>query len=92
MQQQSDPAMALKIKSREAETLAAELATYTGETTTEAVVKALRDRLQRLRRERSGRSLADELESVARHCAALPVLDHRSPNEILGYDSSGLPC
>ena len=83
--------MALNIRSPEAERLAAELAKQTGETKTEAVTKALRDRLTRVRRERSRRRLADELEAIAEHCANLPVLDARFADEILGYDEHGLP-
>jgi len=83
--------MALNIRNPETERLAEALARETGETKTEAVTRALRDRLARLRRERGGRRLADELEEIARHCAALPVLDARSPDEILGYDQNGLP-
>ncbi len=83
--------MALNIRHAEAERLAAELARQTGETKTEAVTKALRDRLVRVRRERTGRRLADELEAIAEHCASLPVLDDRRAEEILGYDATGLP-
>lgn len=83
--------MALNIRSREAEALAAELARLTGETKTEAVTKAVRDRLERVKRARQQRSLADELEAIGRRCAALPVLDRRTPDEILGYDEHGLP-
>jgi len=83
--------MALNIRNAEAEQLAAELAKRTGETKTEAVTKALRDRLARVRRERSGRRLADELEEIAKHCASLPVLDNRTADEILGYGEDGLP-
>jgi antitoxin VapB len=83
--------MALNIRNSEAEKLAETLAKLTGETKTEAVTQALRDRLARLRRERTGRRLADELDEIARHCARLPVLDSRTPDEILGYDEHGLP-
>ena len=83
--------MALNIRNQEAERLAEALARLTGETKTEAVTRALRDRLARLRRERSGRRLADELDEIARHCARLPVKDSRTPDEILGYDEHGLP-
>ena len=58
---------------------------------TQAVTKALRDRLERIRRQRSGRSLAGELDDIALHCASLPVLDGRRTDEILGYDEDGLP-
>jgi antitoxin VapB len=83
--------MALNIRNSETEKLAEALAKLTGETKTEAVTQALRDRLARLRRERAGRCLADELDEIAKHCAQLPVLDVRTPDEILGYDEHGLP-
>jgi len=82
--------MALNIRNPETERLAADLAKLTGETKTEAVTKALRDRLRRLRRERATRSLADELDEIGKHCASLPVLDPRSAEEILGYDENGV--
>jgi len=83
--------VALNIRNRETEQLAATLARLTGETKTESVTRALRDRLVRLRRERSQLRLADELDEIAKHCARLPVQDERSAEEILGYDAHGLP-
>jgi antitoxin VapB len=83
--------MALNIRNAEAEQLAETLANLTGETKTEAVTQALRDRLNRLRRERARRRLADELDEIALHCARLPVQDPRSADDILGYDEHGLP-
>ena len=83
--------MALNIRNPEVEELAETLARVTGETKTEAVRRALRDRLARLRRERAKRRLADELDVIARECAALPVRDSRSADEILGYDENGVP-
>ena len=82
--------MAVNIRNPEAEKLAAELARQTGETKTEAVIKALRDRLARVRRERTKRRLADELEEIAEHCSSIPVLDGRRAEEILGYDEAGV--
>ena len=83
--------MALSIKDPEADRLARELAARTGETLTEAVVVALRERLAR----ESGRTrtvpMRDELAAIRRRCAALPVVDNRSADEILGYDDRGLP-
>ncbi len=83
--------MALSIKDPKTDRLARELAQKTGESLTTAVTVALEERLQRVRARRPGRDLADELDEIAKHCARLPVLDDRSPEEILGYDERGLP-
>ena len=83
--------MALNIRNAETERLATELALLTGQTKTEAVTDAIRSHLERLRRERSGRSLADELDDIGRRCARLPVRDARPADAILGYDQDGLP-
>ena len=83
--------MALNIRNPEAEQLAKTVAELTGETKTEAVRRALADRLERLHRERVNRRLVDELDEIARHCSQLPVLDARSADDILGYDDNGLP-
>jgi len=83
--------MALNIRNEETERLTDKLARLTGESKTEAVRKAVRDRLERIQRERVGRRLADELDEIARHCASLPTVDNRSAEEILGYDDHGLP-
>lgn len=83
--------MALSIKHPEADRLARELAAQTGETLTEAVVIALRERLAR----QAGRTrvvpLGEELAVIRRRCASLPLRDERTPEEILGYDAHGLP-
>jgi len=83
--------MALNIRNAEAERLASRLAKLTGENKTEAVTKALRDRLARVMRDRPGRRLADELDEIALQCAKRRVRDDRSADEILDYDESGLP-
>ena len=80
--------MALSIKSDAADQLARELADLTGESITDAVTGALRTRLELERRARSHRRSA--LDLVAEF-SRLPVLDRRTPEEILGYDDVGLP-
>ena len=82
--------MALNIRNPETEKLVEALARLTGETKTEAVTRAIRDRLTRLRRQRTRRRLADELDEIALHCAGLTVRDARTPEEIIGYDEHGL--
>lgn len=84
--------MALNIKDPRTDTLARELAEATGETITEAVGIALQERLDRVRAGRRPRRLAEELNEIALRCAALPVLDERPEEEILGYDEHGLPA
>ena len=84
--------MALNIRNRTTEELATALARLTGETRTQAVTTALRDRLERIRRQRTGRGLSDELDEIALHCASLPILDERAAEDILGYDERGLPA
>lgn len=83
--------MALSLKDPETDRLARAVAKLTGESLTEAVRKALVERLERerLRRGRP-RDLAARLRAIGAHCAALPDLDPRSVDEILGYDETGL--
>ncbi|MGA2580547.1 MAG: type II toxin-antitoxin system VapB family antitoxin [Bryobacteraceae bacterium] len=83
--------MALSIKHPEADHLARELAAASGETLTDAVVNALRERLIRQRGKSRGRCVRDELRAIRERCAQYPILDPRSAEEILGYDDHGLP-
>ncbi len=82
--------MALNIKDPETDRLARELAKATGETVTDAVRNAVKERLKRMPR-KGKRSLAEDLMEIGRHCAAAPEYDPRSADEILGYDENGLP-
>lgn len=83
--------MALNIRNAEAERLAEEVASRTGETKTQAVITALQERLVRVNRARRRTRLADELAEIAGQCAGLPVRDARSAEAILGYGDDGLP-
>ena len=83
--------MALSLKDPEADRLAREVAKRTGETLTAAIVTALRERLARLKGAPRRRPLRDELRAIAQRCAALPTIDDRSEDDILGYDDRGLP-
>lgn len=84
--------MALSIKHPEADRLARELAARTGESLTEAVVVSLRERLARETGRARANPLREELAEIRRRCAALPVIDNRPAEEILGYDGRGLPA
>jgi len=83
--------MAVSIKNPETERLARELARRTGLSMTEAITVALREQLTRETGRRSASRIRDELLAIGRRCAALPDLDTRSADEILGYDELGLP-
>jgi antitoxin VapB len=82
--------MALSIKSDEADRLARELAAETGESLTEAVVIALRERLDR-EHARHAASMRTQLKRLAADVAAMRVADGRTPEAIIGYDEAGLP-
>lgn len=85
--------MALSFKDPKTDQLAREVAQLTGETLTDAVRIALAERLERerLKRGQPG-SQAAALERIVEEMKALPVLDNRSADEILGYDANGLPA
>ncbi|HEX6141137.1 MAG TPA: type II toxin-antitoxin system VapB family antitoxin [Geminicoccaceae bacterium] len=88
-----DGPVALSIRDPETDRLARELAALTGETMTQAIRTAIAERLER---ERGARRAEIErkkrgIEEIQRRVLALPVLDERSDDEILGYDEDGLP-
>jgi antitoxin VapB len=82
--------MALSIKSDEADRLARELVAETGETLTDAVEIALRERLDREHAKHTA-SMRNRLARLAADVATMPVADDRAPDEIVGYDDDGLP-
>jgi len=82
--------MALSLKDAETDRLAREVSALTGETLTEAIRNALSQRLarERLQRGQVG-DLAARLSAIGAACAALPDIDPRTPDEIIGYDEYG---
>jgi antitoxin VapB len=83
--------MALSIKNSDTERLARQLARETGESLTEAIQRSLKERLERLPQQHRGRIMTEKLEDILRRVDALPTLDTRPEDEILGYDSQGIP-
>lgn len=86
--------MALTIKNEEAETLCRELAHLSGETITEAVTMAARERLERLRLDGSAAGRAEQILALGR--AIAPVLRDESRAFVALdiadlYDENGLP-
>ena len=82
--------MSLNIKNEETHRRAKQLARLAGETMTEAVDRAIAERLERIRRTSNKPALVERLLEIGRECAALPVLDKRHPDDML-YDKRGLP-
>lgn len=85
--------MALNIRDPEAHRLAREVAQATGETMTEAVKTALRERLARVRQSMDADAQArfDDIMGFARRWREAPVADPRPLDRIVEYDEHGLP-
>jgi len=81
--------MALSIRNKKAETLAREAAREGGETITDAIIHALEERLARYKGRRTEQDLTEQILDIAKRCNALPDLDRRAAEEILGYDENG---
>ncbi len=82
--------MSLNIKNEETHRRAQELARLAGETMTGAVDRAITERLNRIRKRNDKAAFVDRILKIGRECAALPVIDHRKPEDML-YDKRGLP-
>jgi antitoxin VapB len=83
--------MPLSIKNEATERLARQVAGETGESLTEAIQTSLQERWERLKRRRRGHILTGQIEDLLRRVDALPSLDARSEDEILGYGEDGIP-
>lgn len=84
--------MALSIKDAETEQLARTLAARTGESITVATRRAIEERLKRTTGSQARKTaLLEDMEAMQRRLNALPILDHRSPDDIIGYDENGVP-
>ena len=85
--------MALSISDPETDRLERELAALTGESMTKAIRTALEERLARAKRRREAEIARKRarIDAIVERFSKLPVLDDRSPDEIIGYDENGLP-
>lgn len=83
--------MAFNVKDRETDRVVRELAAVTGESLTDAIGNAAREKLLRLQGRRESDSAMADIRRIVDRAGRLPVLDDRSPEEILGYDEHGLP-
>ncbi len=80
--------MPLHIKDPEVCQLVRQVAHLTGETLVSAVRSSLWERLQKLELAQTGPQWIEKLREISDRCAARPVVDPRSDNELAGYT----PC
>lgn len=83
--------MPLNIKNDRAHDLARQIQQKTGESLTTAVIVALEERLRRVAPEEDKEARLARINEIIDRAASYPVLDKRTPDEIIGYDENGLP-
>jgi antitoxin VapB len=88
--------MALSIRNSQLEQAVRELSEQTGESLTQVILVAVRERLERLKGRRRSIRLADQLDVIAKRCAALPLLNkpaqpEQEKEDIVGDDGYGIP-
>lgn len=85
--------MGIFIKKPDAEAKIRELAERTGESLTEAVERAVEEKLQRLGpKKKKGRIDRKKLAELLAYFDSLPKInEHLTDEEIVGYDEHGLP-
>jgi antitoxin VapB len=81
--------VSLNIKNPAVYEAAAKLSKLQGTTITAAVLNAVQTALEREERRRRAGNELQRMEAAARRINALPLLDSRSADQILGYGSEG---
>ena len=82
--------MTLHINNREANSLVEAVMAMTGESETEAVITAMRHRLHSLQSNHNNDDvMRQEIADLIQQFNRYPVIDHRSDEEILGYNAFG---
>lgn len=82
--------MGMNIKSDEAHALARRIASHTGESLTSAVVVALRERLDRIERERSVQEKIRRIDAILAKLPPVPPGVTSDHSDL--YDDDGLPA
>ena len=82
--------MTILIKDPEADQLIRRLVERTGESITDAVKQAVRERLERVPlTEHEIAARKRRLDTLVARANATPTADYRTPDEIIGYNESG---
>ena len=82
--------MGLSIRNPYAEQLAREVSSITNENITQTIITALENRLENLKGKKTIVDVEQQILSISQRCNALPDLDNRTDEEILGYNKSGV--
>lgn len=85
--------MTLSIQNPEADRLAHTLADMRGVSLDDAVLDALKVRIsqEERRKKEDIETKRQSIKQIQERVAKLPVLDNRTPDEIIGFDGNGLP-
>ena len=83
--------MGISIKHDAYERAIRELASDDNVSLTEAIGQAVLEKLERKRSVAPRESYMDRVRRAHAMIAHLPILDDRTPDEIIGYDEHGLP-
>jgi len=82
--------MAILIKDQETDQMIRMLAERTGESITDAVKQAVRERLERVPlTEDEIAARKRKIEALIARAGAMPTVDDRTPDEIIGYNEFG---
>jgi hypothetical protein len=84
------PAVSLNIKNPEVHEAACQLAKMNGTSITAAVLDAVRAELSRQEKQLRGGNEVQRMQEYTRRVSAMPLLDPRPDDEILGYGPGGL--
>lgn len=83
--------MSINVKNARADDLIRALTRITKQSITKIIIDALQEKLNKEQNKRLAPHLQEEILTIGHRCAHLPVIDKRSPEDILGYNQNGLP-
>lgn len=82
--------MALSIRNPRAEKLAREISAMSGKNLTQVIINALEEQIKRFNAKRTSPDTFKEIIEISARCSSIPDIDKRSPDEILGYNETGV--
>jgi antitoxin VapB len=82
--------MGVSIKSAEAERKLRRVSRLLGKSMTATVIELADNKLREIDAKKDRERKLRKVEEIVRRIKALPVLDDRTPDEILGYNKDGL--